>query len=155
MAHHLGRKFSMISRVRSTSRSPASRFLGRFVRALLYSVQTGLAHTKSKCPKAASSNSMTSQQMVGWNLGSRSTETTSRPLAAKALPIDPVPLKSSRSLGILFPRVACEPDKGDQLGDEAGHLQVADHAVAPGHGRRRVEGVLVGRVHPLFFGWVI
>ena len=35
-------------------------------------------------------------------------------------------------------------------GDEAGHLQVADHAVAPGHGRRRVEGVLVGRVHPLF-----
>ena len=74
---------------------------------------------------------MTSQQMVGWNLGSRSTETTSQPLAAKALPIDPVPLKSSRSLGILFPRVACEPDKGDQPGDEAGHLQVADHAVAP------------------------
>ena len=66
-------------------------------------------------------------------LGSRSTETTSQPLAAKALPIEPVPLKSSRSLGILFLRVACEPDKGDQSGDEAGHLQVADHAVSKRH----------------------
>ena len=44
-----------------------------------------------------------SQQMVGVNLGRMSKLTTSQPLASKALPIHPVPLKSSSSAGIPVP----------------------------------------------------
>ena len=43
-----------------------------------------------------------SQQMVGVNLGRMSKLTTSQPLASKALPIDPVALKSSSSAGIFL-----------------------------------------------------
>ena len=50
MTHMSGSKCSMISRALSTSASPSSSRRGRIVRARLYSVQTGLAQTMSKCP---------------------------------------------------------------------------------------------------------
>ena len=142
MAHHRGRRLRMISRVRSTRRSPRARTRGRLRRACEYSVHTGLAHTMSKCPSEPSSSSMTSQQTVGRNLGSRSTETTSQPLSRKARPIDPVPEKSSRSL-IFFQWVAEVPGKHDEA--------VAHDALGERHGRRRAEGLLVGRDHILFY----
>jgi hypothetical protein len=43
-------------------------------------------------------------QWVGWNLGHTSTETTSQPRLRKASPTDPVPEKSSNSLGIYSAR---------------------------------------------------
>ena len=44
MAHHLG--FSVLS----TRASPTGRLRGRFLRAMLNSVQQGEAQTMSKCP---------------------------------------------------------------------------------------------------------
>ena len=102
----------MISSVRSTSRSPTAKSRGRRLRAREYSVHTGLAHTMSKLPSERSSSCITSQHTVGRNLGSRSTLTTSQPSASKALPIEPVLLKSSRSLGI---RVSSETWKASQM----------------------------------------
>ena len=48
--HMRGAKCAMISRALSTSASPSSIRRGRVVSARLYSVQTGLAQTMSKCP---------------------------------------------------------------------------------------------------------
>ena len=51
MTHIKGSKRAMISRALSTSASPSRRRRGRVVSARLYSVQTGLAQTTSKCPE--------------------------------------------------------------------------------------------------------
>ena len=48
--HMSGSKCAMISRALSTSASPSRSRRGRVVSARLYSVQTGLAQTMSKCP---------------------------------------------------------------------------------------------------------
>ena len=127
----------MISSVRSTSRSPAARSRGRRLRAREYSVHTGLAHTMSKLPSERSSSCITSQHTVGRNLGSRSTLTTSQPSASKALPIEPVPLKSSRSLGIraFFRRLEGQPDEGGEAAQQAGQLQIAQQTFFQAHGR--------------------
>ena len=150
MAQKRGRRLPMISSVRSTSWSPAARSRGSRLRAREYSVHTGLAHTMSKLPSERSS-SITSQRTVGRNLGSRSTLTTSQPPASKALPIEPVPLKSSRSLGILFARIAQEPHKGDETRKEAGQLEVAEGALAQRHGWRWAPRVLDERVLHFFY----
>ena len=50
MTHIKGSKCAMISRALSTSASPSRSRRGRVVSARLYSVQTGLAQTMSKCP---------------------------------------------------------------------------------------------------------
>ena len=55
MTHISGSKCAMISRSLSTSASPSRRWRGRVVSARLYSVQTELAQTMSKCPGNASS----------------------------------------------------------------------------------------------------
>ena len=75
---------------------------GRVVSARLYSVQTGLAQTMSKCPggNVVWSQLRMSQRMAGSNFDTMSRETTSQPAASKALPTNLVPQKSSRSLGI-------------------------------------------------------
>ena len=103
-----GAKCSMICKVLRTKESAHKRSLGvlAVVRATEYMVQTGLAQIASKCPlsKHLKSQAKMSVTMSAPLLGSMSKLTTSQPSSLKALPILPVPAKSSSSLISLYPQ---------------------------------------------------
>ena len=160
-AQKRGRSSWMICSVRCTRRSPSSRRRGLRVKTLLYSVQTGEAQIMSKWPGAnlgSGSQEQMSAQMVGFALGLMSSEVTSHPSSAKALPIEPVPENSSnkRRITVVFHGgLAGQPDDRDQGGAAAGQFEVAQgrlppaerprgrHVAAP-QGRGRVGHGLVG-----------
>ncbi len=96
-----------ISRVFRTSSSAPSKSLGwvPLERALLYMVQGGeaqMAETPSSRRSSGMTHRFTSQQNVAFARGSLSTDTTSQPMSRKALPMEPVPEKSSSSTGIFI-----------------------------------------------------
>ena len=97
IAQYLGRSRSIRSRVRSAILSPATRSLGRLVRALENSVRGGLDHTKSGFRPSGGSHSMMSPVMSAPALGSASRLMTVQPNSLNAFPTEPVPENSSRS----------------------------------------------------------
>ena len=96
---------------------------------------------------------MMSWQMVGSALGSESTEVTSQPLARKARPTEPVPLKSSSSLIVFFGQTVHHPEQGDQGGAQAGELQVAAQRLGEGPLPWGWPDLQPGRTHGLFPEW--